>query len=68
VKIKEQLYQALSPVQRAAAIFAAINRDDDIEASRLLSQAPRGEGHGKAFLGMCQALNVYNFFMAISVR
>ena len=68
MKIREQLYQALSPVQRAAAILAAINRDDGAEGSKLLGQAPRGEGHGKAFLGMCQALNVYNFFMAISVR
>ncbi len=68
MKIREQLYQALSPTQRAAAILAAINRDDDIEGSRLLSQAPKGEGHDKAFLGVCQALNVYNFLMARMVK
>lgn len=68
MKIREQLYQALSPIQRAAAILAAINREDDTEGSRLLSQAPKGEGHGKTFLGMCQALDVYNFFIARSVR
>jgi hypothetical protein len=68
MEIKKQVYQYLTPSQRAAAVYAAINRADGNEGARLVGHAPRGEGHGKAILGLGQALDVYNLFAAYLTR
>jgi len=68
MEIKKQMYQALSPTQRAVAIAAALNRSDGGEADKLVRQAPRRGGHGKAIIGIRQAQNVYNMFTSRTVR
>jgi hypothetical protein len=60
MNIAKRLYQELTPKQRAIALYAAMNRQDQVEANRLVDQAPRRAGHGKAILGIGQALDAYN--------
>lgn len=43
--IGKKLYQELTPRQRAIAIYAAINGDDQDEVDRLIGNAPRGGSH-----------------------
>ncbi len=60
MEIKKSTYQSLPPVPRAIAAYLAINREDYAEAEKLIGTCPRGQGEGKPYLGIGQALDVYN--------
>jgi len=60
MEIKKSAYQSLPPVPRAIAAYLAMNREDYVEADKLIGTCPRGQGQGKAFFGLRQALDVYN--------
>jgi hypothetical protein len=67
MEIKQKIYSELSPKQRAVATFLSVNRDDSAEVDRLLANAPRFGGHGKAILGIGQAMDAYNRFISGAV-
>ncbi|MDW7774505.1 MAG: hypothetical protein SCH71_16595 [Desulfobulbaceae bacterium] len=68
MEIKKKVYISLTPTQRAAAFYAAISRNDNIEAEKLIEHAQRGRGDSKAIFGLSQALEAYNFLAASAVR
>jgi hypothetical protein len=60
MEIKKTSYESLSAVPRAAAAFMAINRSDTVEVEKLFGNCPQSQGHGKAILGLGQAIEIYN--------
>lgn len=68
MEIDKNIYKNLSAKQRAIAAFAAVNREDQGEVERLISNAPRGKNHGQAIIALSQAMDAYNSLTARATR
>jgi hypothetical protein len=58
--ITKKLYQDLGPRERAIACYAALNRNDLTETDRLTGNMPHDRVYNWNFLGLGQAMDVYN--------
>lgn len=62
--ISKIIYQTLTAKQRAVAVYAAFNREDHVETSRLIGHAPKSGGHGKEIFAISQAVKTYGIMMS----
>lgn len=60
--ITRKLYQKLGPRERAIACYMALNRNDLTETARLTRNIRYDQAYNRIFLGLGQAMDVYNQF------
>jgi len=60
--ITRKLYQELGPKERAIACYMALNRNDLTETARLTRNMRYDRAYNRIFLGLGQAMDVYNQF------